>query len=66
MDVKKFQQIRQWVYAQIEQWAEDNFESAESCSQGPQHSLDAAMERDRFIEAKKKEFDDLLKGEGGI
>lgn len=57
--------IKQWVYAQIERWAQDNYESAEAWSQGPSWIQKAETERISFIKEKKKEFDDLIKATNG-
>jgi hypothetical protein len=61
MKVSNLEEIRKWVYAQIEQWAQDNFESAESWGQCQDDHRKAEEERKRFVKAKKKEFDELLK-----
>lgn len=53
--------IRQWIHAQIEQWAEDNFESAEAWSKNKQDHQDNERNKKSFIKLKKEEFDELFK-----
>lgn len=55
-------EIRKWVYAQIERWGQDNFESAESWARNVNDSNEAETYRVQFVKAKKKEFEELLKG----
>lgn len=57
--MKNYDKVKKWVYAQIEQWAEHNFESTEDWSQNHKdHELNKA-EKLKFIREKKKEFDNL-------
>jgi hypothetical protein len=56
-------EIRQWVYTQIERWAQDNFEASESWAQNQQWVATAEIERKKFIKDKKKEFEELVKNE---
>ncbi len=60
MKIKDLQHIKDWVYLQIEQWAEDNYNSAVDWACSSKEAEKIKKDIDLFKKKKKEEFDSLF------
>lgn len=60
MKIKDLDKIKNWVYAQIDQWAEDNCNSAADLAWNEKEVKSIKKDIELFKKKKKEEFDKLL------
>jgi hypothetical protein len=64
MKVKDLDALRAWVYAQLEEWAQDKRNASDDWATSSKENKEAKQREKQFLAEKKKEFDRLLSSGG--